>query len=60
MNDEEIDFMTVYLDGRYDERKTWQKLIDVKIEKLENSIKWNNYDEVMYAIKVLKDLKKGE
>lgn len=54
------DFTTVYLQGRYDEKDKWRKLIKDKKEKLKGNINWINHDNNIYAIKILDDLLKGE
>ena len=54
------DYMSVYLQGRYDERDVWKKIIKDKKEKLKRNINWINHDNNIYAIKILDDLLKGE
>lgn len=54
------DFMSVYLQGRYDEKDKWRKLIKDKKERLKGNINWINHDNNFYAIKILDDLLKGE
>lgn len=56
----EIDINEVYLNGRFDERHVWEKLIEDKKEKLKGNINWINHDNNIYAIKILDDLLKGE
>lgn len=54
------DYMSSYLQGRYDEKDVWRKLIKDKKEKLKENINWINHDSNIYAIKILDDLLKGE
>ena len=54
------DYMSVYLQGRYDERDVWRKIIKDKKERLKENINWINHDNNFYAIKILDDLLKGE
>lgn len=54
------DYMSVYLQGRYDEKDKWRKLIKDKKEKLKGNINWINHDNNIYTIKILDDLLKGE
>lgn len=56
----QIDINEIYLNGRFDERHMWEILIKNKKEKLKENINWINYNENMYAIKVLDELVKGE
>lgn len=56
----EIDINEIYLNGRFDERHMWEILIENKKEELKENINWINYNENMYAIKVLDDLLEGE
>lgn len=56
----QIDINEIYLNGRFDERHMWEILIKNKKEELRENINWINYNENMYAIKVLDDLLKGE
>lgn len=58
--DFEIDINEVYLNGRFDERHVWETLIENKKEELKKNINWINYNENMYAIKVLDELLEGE
>lgn len=55
-----IDINEIYLNGRFDERHMWKILIKNKKEKLKENINWINYNENMYAIKVLDELLEGE
>ena len=60
---EDIDYMTVYIDGVYDERKRWRNRIKKQIKEL-NDIKLCG-GKVTYAIfedkiKLLKELLKEE
>lgn len=56
----QIDINEIYLNGRFDERHTWEILIENKKEELKKNINWINYNENMYAIKVLDELLEGE
>lgn len=56
----QIDINEIYLNGRFDERHMWEILIENKKEELKKNINWINYNENMYAIKVLDELLKGE
>lgn len=56
----QIDINEIYLNGRFDERHMWEILIENKKKELKKNINWINYNENMYAIKVLDELLEGE
>ena len=59
---ENEDFLTAYLQGRYDEKKLWKTLIKEKIDKITKQPKATdrNYVEDLYVISVLEKLLEGE
>ena len=57
---EKEDFLTVYLQGRYDEKKRCESIIKDIITDIQSKINWNNHYESLYAIKKLNDVLKIE